>query len=87
MDIHVGSEQLRSLEVDIAQLRGAFDPSTDVGKATALFMNRYGIDATRAFSILVRMSRAQNRPVQELAAAVVNVSETLPLRVVSGPVR
>lgn len=87
MNVRIGTEQLRSLELDIAQLRGAFDPSTDIGKATALFMDRYGIDADRAFSILVRMSRGQNRPVHEIAAAVVNVSETLPLRVVSGPVR
>jgi len=87
MDVHIGTDQLRSLELDIAQLRGALDPNTVIGQATVLLMNRYGIDAMRAFSILVRMSRGQNRPVHEMASAVVNVSDTLPLRVVAGPVR
>jgi GAF domain-containing protein len=54
-----------------AALARAVDGRTLIGQAMGLVMERYGVDADRAFAVLTRFSQQQNVKVREVARHVV----------------
>jgi transcriptional regulator with GAF, ATPase, and Fis domain len=50
------------------QFRAALATRDVIGQAKGIVMARFGVDATRAFAMLVAISRDTNTPVRELAA-------------------
>ena len=61
----------------VEQLKSAVGGRTVIGQATGILMERFDLDADRAFSVLSRMSQQNNVKIRELAAQVVT-SRTLP---------
>lgn len=56
---------------EIHQLTLGLDTRTVIGQATGLVMERFDLDATRAFSVLARLSSQHNVKLRHLAAEVV----------------
>ena len=56
---------------EIDQLRAGLDTRTVIGQATGILMERYGLDADRAFEVLIRLSTQTNRKLRDLAREVV----------------
>ena len=54
-----------------AQLRRAVDTRDLIGQAKGMLMERYRIDADRAFAVLVRVSQADNRKLVDVCAELV----------------
>ncbi len=54
------------------QLRVALDRRDIIGQAMGITMERYGLTAQRAFSLLTRLSQHSNRKLHELAAEIVH---------------
>lgn len=55
----------------IHQLSSGLDTRTVIGQATGLLMERFDLDATRAFSVLARLSSQQNTKLRTVASEVV----------------
>lgn len=53
------------------QLRAALATRDVIGQAKGIVMERFGVDATRAFAMLVTISQDTNTPVRDLAARLV----------------
>ena len=51
---------------------------TTIGQAQGILMERFDIDADQAFSVLRRYSQAENVPLREVAARLVDDRRVLP---------
>lgn len=51
----------------VAGLEAALDSRTVIGQATGILMERFGIDAARAYALLTRLSSHSNRKLRDLA--------------------
>lgn len=60
---------------DQADLTAAIDSRTLIGQATGILMERYGLDAAKAFSLLSRVSSQTNTKVRELAQELVETGQ------------
>jgi transcriptional regulator with GAF, ATPase, and Fis domain len=56
------------------QFRAALASRDIIGQAKGIVMERFGVDATRAFEMLVAISQDTNTPVRDLAAKVVDTA-------------
>ena len=68
-------------------LEGAFGRRALTERAKGILMERHAIDETRAFEMLREHSRADNRKLVDLAAAVVDGRPLLPEAAAAGPGR
>ncbi len=66
---HVGVALAAAREVE--QLENAVSGRTVIGQATGILMERFDLDADRAFSVLGRMSQQNNVKIRELAQQIV----------------
>lgn len=58
-----------------AGLAAAVDTRTVIGQATGVLMERYGLDAAKAFSLLTRVSSQTNTKVRDLARELVETGQ------------
>jgi AmiR/NasT family two-component response regulator len=56
---------------EIQQLQRALETRDIIGQAKGVLMERFDIDATEAFRLLVRLSQNSNTPVAELAGKLI----------------
>lgn len=73
---HVGVALAAALEVQ--HLERALSGRTVIGQATGIMMERFDLDADRAFSVLSRMSQQKNVKIRDLAEQVVT-TRTIPM--------
>jgi hypothetical protein len=66
------SSRVTELEAEIAQLRDALARRQQIGVATGLLAQRFGISPDRAWSLMVRLSQNGHVKVREIAQAVVD---------------
>jgi hypothetical protein len=66
------SSRAAELEAEIAQLRDALARRQQIGVATGLLAQRFGISPDRAWSLMVRLSQNGHVKVREIAQAVVD---------------
>jgi hypothetical protein len=66
------SSRVVELEAEIAQLRDALARRQQIGVATGLLAQRFGISPDRAWSLMVRLSQNGHVKVREIAQAVVD---------------
>ena len=64
---------LAALTHEIEQLRRAVESRDIIGQAKGMLMERFDIDATAAFALLVRLSQKSNTPVAVIAQKLVEV--------------
>jgi hypothetical protein len=64
--------RVAQLEAEIAQLRDALSRRQQIGVATGLVAQRFGISPERAWSLLVRLSQNSHVKVREIAQAVID---------------
>lgn len=62
--------------VEIEQLTEAVTRRTMIGQAQGILMERFGIDADRAFQVMVRVSQQRNLKLHDIAAEVVATRKT-----------
>jgi hypothetical protein len=67
----VASSRVAELEAEIAQLRDALGRRQQIGVATGLLAQRFGISPDRAWSLMVRLSQNGHVKVREIALAVI----------------
>ena len=67
----------------IEQLEAALDSRTVIAQACGLMMERFDIDAARAFALLTRLSQTNNVKVRDLAAELV-LTRRLPTQLCGG---
>ncbi len=65
------SSRVAELEAEIAQLRDALARRQQIGVATGLLAQRFGISPDRAWSLMVRLSQNGHVKVREIAQAVI----------------
>lgn len=53
------------------QFKSALASRDHIGQAKGLLMERFNVDAVRAFEILTRLSQQTNMPIRELAEQVI----------------
>ena len=68
----VTSSRVAELEAEIAQLRDALARRQQIGVATGLLAQRFGISPDRAWSLMVRLSQNGHVKVREIAQAVID---------------
>jgi hypothetical protein len=66
------SSRVAELEAEIAQLRDALARRQQIGVATGLLAQRFGISPDRAWSLMVRLSQNGHVKVREIAQAVID---------------
>jgi hypothetical protein len=66
------SSRVAELEAEIAQLRDALSRRQQIGVATGLLAQRFGISPDRAWSLMVRLSQNGHVKVREIAQAVID---------------
>ena len=66
------SAQIAQLEGEIAQLKDALAKRQQIGVATGLLAQRFGITPERAWSLLVRLSQNGHVKVRDIAQAMIN---------------
>jgi GAF domain-containing protein len=82
MDEHVGTALAAHVAgalgsaVKVEQLSEAVPRRTMIGQAQGILMERFGIDADRAFQVMVRVSQQRNVKLHEIAAEVVTTRKT-----------
>jgi hypothetical protein len=64
--------RLAELEAEVAQLRDALGRRQQIGVATGLLAQRFGISPDRAWSLIVRLSQNGHVKVREIAQAVID---------------
>jgi ANTAR domain len=64
--------RVAELEAEIAQLRDALARRQQIGVATGLLAQRFGISPERAWSLMVRLSQNGHVKVREIAQAVID---------------
>jgi AmiR/NasT family two-component response regulator len=60
-----------SYAAQVAQLEEALGTRTVIGQATGILMERFGLDADRAFDVLTRIASNTETKVRDVAADVV----------------
>jgi ANTAR domain len=71
-ECQVTSSRVAELEAEIAQLRDALARRQQIGVATGLLAQRFGISPDRAWSLIVRLSQNGHVKVREIARAVID---------------
>jgi ANTAR domain len=66
------SSRVAELEAEVAQLRDALARRQQIGLATGLLAQRFGISPDRAWSLMVRLSQNGHVKVREIAQAVID---------------
>jgi transcriptional regulator with GAF, ATPase, and Fis domain len=66
---HIAIAVLAAQQVE--HFEAALDSRTIIAQACGLVMERYGVDAVRAFAVLTRLSSSQNVKVRDVAAELV----------------
>ena len=66
------SSRVAELEAEIAQLRDALARRQQIGVATGLLAQRFGISPDRAWSLMVRLSQNGHVKVREIAQALID---------------
>jgi ANTAR domain len=66
------SPRVAELEAEIAQLRDALARRQQIGVATGLLAQRFGISPERAWSLMVRLSQNGHVKVREIAQALID---------------
>jgi len=66
------SSRVVELEAEIAQLRDALGRRQQIGVATGLLAQRFGISPDQAWALMVRLSQNGHVKVREIAKAVVD---------------
>jgi hypothetical protein len=66
------NSRVAELEVEIAQLKDALARRQQIGVATGLLAQRFGISPDRAWSLMVRLSQNGHVKVREIAQAVID---------------
>jgi ANTAR domain len=66
------SSRVAELEAEIAQLRDALARRQQIGVATGLLAQRFGISPDQAWALMVRLSQNGHVKVREIAKAVVD---------------
>ena len=66
------SSRVAELEAEIAQLRDALARRQQIGVATGLLAQRFGISPERAWSLMVRLSQNGHVKVREIAQALID---------------
>ena len=64
--------RVAELEAEIAQLKDALARRQQIGVATGLLAQRFGISPDRAWSLMVRLSQNGHVKVREIAQAVID---------------
>ena len=59
-------------EKQARQFKIALDSRDVIGQAKGMVMERFGVDAPRAFAMLTAISQETNTPVRDLAASLVD---------------
>jgi hypothetical protein len=72
LDILEGSSRVAQLEAEIAQLKDALARRQQIGVATGLLAQRFGVTPERAWSLLVRLSQNCHVKVRDIAQALIN---------------
>ena len=72
LDILEGSSRVAQLEAEIAQLKDALARRQQIGVATGLLAERFGVTPERAWSLLVRLSQNCHVKVRDIAQALIN---------------
>ncbi|HKN43803.1 MAG TPA: ANTAR domain-containing protein [Propionibacteriaceae bacterium] len=72
LDILEGSSRVAQLEAEIAQLKDALARRQQIGVATGLLAQRFGVTPDRAWSLLVRLSQNCHVKVRDIAQALIN---------------
>ena len=72
LDILEGSSQVAQLEAEIAQLKDALARRQQIGVATGLLAQRFGVTPERAWSLLVRLSQNCHVKVRDIAQALIS---------------
>src|SRR4029450_2905515 len=65
------SNRVAELEAEVAQLKQALARRQQIGVATGLLAQRFGISPDRAWSLMVRLSQNGHVKVREIAQAVI----------------
>jgi AmiR/NasT family two-component response regulator len=63
--------ELARLRREVEQLREGLETRAVIGQAVGLLMERHHVSSERAWDLLVRDSRNENRKIRELASALV----------------
>jgi hypothetical protein len=72
LDILEGSSRVAQLEAEIAQLKDALARRQQIGVATGLLAQRFGVTPERAWSLLVRLSQNCHVKVRDIAQALIS---------------
>ena len=72
LDILEGSSRVAQLEAEIAQLKDALARRQQIGVATGLLAERFGVTPERAWSLLVRLSQNCHVKIRDIAQALIN---------------
>ena len=72
LDILEGSSRVAQLEAEIAQLKDALARRQQIGVATGLLAQRFGVTPERAWSLLVRLSQNCHVKIRDIAQALIN---------------
>jgi hypothetical protein len=64
--------RVAELEAEVAQLKEALARRQQIGVATGLIAQRFGIDPDRAWSLLVRLSQNAHVKVRDIAQTLIN---------------
>ena len=66
------NSRVAELEAEIAQLKDALARRQQIGVATGLLAQRFGLSPDRAWSLMVRLSQNGHVKVREIAQAVID---------------
>lgn len=72
LELLEASSRVAQLEAEIAQLKDALARRQQIGVATGLLAQRFGITPERAWSLLVRISQNGHVKVRDIAEAMIN---------------
>ena len=66
------SDRVAKLETEVAQLKEALARRQQIGVATGLIAQRFGMSPDRAWSLLVRLSQNAHVKVRDIAQTLIN---------------
>lgn len=72
----VGAAQTAYHRAEIEQLRRAIETRDVIGQAKGMLMERFALDASAAFNLLVRLSQDSNSPVVQIARQLVDLAHS-----------
>jgi ANTAR domain len=77
------SDELKATLEKVGQLEVAVDHRTDIGQATGIVMERFGLDPDAAFGVLAELSQRTNRKLYFIARQLVTDRDLTGLRQVA----